>query len=419
MAAAVVVSLLTTRPSVAATVVPPSDALEDAGRLAMELIESRPNDYTGAEIDGTSNRLTVSLPAGDRLDERKDEVLRLLSDTHTAPQVDFVIAKYSHAALDQYQDRIMADATRTNMESVTAVGEDPILGVPIVYLDEVTDATRGQVQDAFGSDIQIEQGDSAEPAATRRLDPAPHYGGAGYRRWNVAHTVSIGECSIGFPVVTGTQRWVLTAGHCMPGQTAYSRAYAELHSGTSGAYYFGGLSTTTISGTPGDLRDGNQDYYGDWALLNGSTYSPILYSGAIDSSATLIVGAVNYKAAPRGSQVCSSGRTTAKRCRLFVTVPDMRMRLKRNAQGDTIWVARITKVRSDQNLDGFADCSGWAGGDSGGPIFQGISGHPAYARAMGIVTASGKTLGICNYFFTRLSGVKSWNPNAQIQFRAP
>nr|AGS49728.1 hypothetical protein [uncultured bacterium esnapd14] len=108
-----------------------------------------------------------------------------------------------------------------------------------------------------------------------------------------------------------------------------------------------------------------------------------------------------------GAAACSSGRTTAQTCRYRVTDPDTSVSFGG-------WVTgQLAVLRSDQDGAGGDDCLGWKSGDSGGAIYQAISGRTGYVRAMGIVTGH-STGSPCNYYYTKLQGVRAWSPNASM-----
>jgi hypothetical protein len=227
----------------------------------------------------------------------------------------------------------------------------------------------------------------AEPdEANRDRDTANHWAGAGYLNWNAAHTAFFqgGDpdwCSTAFPVTRAGTRYMLTAGHCVPGQAQFPHLWASFDRDASlpgNGYYFGTGFTTTVSGTEANPADGTQDTLGDWTLLRGSTYDPQVYNclNATGVCTALPVG-----------RVVDSDATFAFR------------------YGN---VARLAVLRSNQDATGGDDCAGWQSGDSGGAIYQSIGTRPGYVRAMGIVT--GHTAGCPrNYLYTKLAGVRAWD----------
>ena len=107
--------------------------------------------------------------------------------------------------------------------------------------------------------------------------------------------------------------------------------------------------------------------------------------------------------------MCTSGYTTQQKCRQHVYDEDLTILV--GYDGANLRVYPVTAVIPDDHCN-----LGPTYGDSGGAVYQGISGRPGYVRAMGIITAI-DDVNDCGAFFTRLSGVRIWGPTATVPVR--
>jgi hypothetical protein len=116
-------------------------------------------------------------------------------------------------------------------------------GVATVYATSDSAAGRSSLKKRFGDAIVFRQvGQPRFLEADRNRDTAPHYGGAGYYMWNDPHTGYRPYCSTAFPVIRDGVRYMLTAGHCMPGATGFPDARATAFTTATKPsidYYFG------------------------------------------------------------------------------------------------------------------------------------------------------------------------------------
>ena len=88
------------------------------------------------------------------------------------------------------------------------------------------------------------------------------------------------SCSSCVPIKTGGVVRLLTAGHCL-GAT-FTNNGTQVGTVYTSAYN----PTNSLS---------NSDIYGDWKLIQGSTYSKLVYSGATASSlTTLTISAADW-----------------------------------------------------------------------------------------------------------------------------
>lgn len=242
--------------------------------------------------------------------------------------------------------------------------------------------------------VRFVEGETSDPAYTRRSDAAPYYGGAEIIRNGT-------YCSLGFPITVGSAKYAVTAGHCGLG-TFYNNGVKV-----------GTTHTTTWTATAAR--------YGDWQLLKGSTYGMSVYNGAVTSSSSLRISRGNYGSRANGSALCTSGRTTGQICRYRVKDSHVTKRA-RVSETQTTKVGYLTELISDPNDDGVGTCTGFKSGDSGGPAYYADTSTPGSVVVLGVIhgeTASeiSKSGGKCSsarYYISELKGVRAWNSNATV-----
>ncbi|QGN50032.1 hypothetical protein ACN26Y_30060 [Micromonospora sp. WMMD558] len=374
----------------------------DGAESVQSLIETSSGDYTGVEVTDTG--LAVTLPDGLDIQARAAE-----ADAVTTAQIRFRHGDRSRAQMydvkNQIEDMIDAGLHRGTLRGV---GADPSRGVAIVYLSELDSvALRTELKTRFGSAVVFrEMPEMKTLTEERSRDSAPHYAGAGVRLWNDPHTGERGRCSTSFAVALSGSRYQLTAGHCLPGGTNYPDLWAATFTSATkpaAEYYFGTKHTTTFGGELGAPTQGSAHKYGDWALINGSTYSPRVYNCPVGTGycSSLPVGGASYGTPAVGTQVCTSGLTTGQTCRQFVTDPDW------HGVVQGVVLSHITVVQH-ATTSGYWDCQGVRPGDSGGAVYQGMGNGSV--RAMGIISFGDG----CISGYTRLSGVRAWNNGVSV-----
>ncbi|MEU7743483.1 hypothetical protein [Nonomuraea sp. NPDC049158] len=383
-----------------------SPATEEAANEINALAEASPEKYTGVRVTGP-DAVTVVLPSGPDFEQRS---LVVQGTQKRAAGTRPVSIKVEEGG------RSLADAQRTKAEigkliragtyqdKAIGVGIDPARGIAVAYATSDSDAARIDLKRRFGDSVVFRLAGGMKLAERdRSRDSAPHYAGAGYRLWNAPHTGEAGLCSTSFPVVKDGIRHMLTAGHCLPGATSYPRAWAATFTTAtppSTSYYFGAKVTTTVGGDLDAYTDGSQDTYGDFALLQGSTYVNAVYNCAnlSGSCSSLLVGAVSWSTPANGTSVCTSGRTTGQICRHIVTDASW------EGYVGGLYMTQLALIQSDQDNDGQYDCTTIKPGDSGGAVYQGMS-DSTMVRAMGIING----YGTCLSLYSKLAGVKAWD----------
>jgi streptogrisin C len=239
----------------------------------------------------------------------------------------------------------------------------------------------GAVKAVNGSLLPLiyEQGGKAE-LSTRSADYPPYYMGS-----ELVYSTNY-VCSAGVPILIAGVRRLLTAGHC-----------------TGSSFYNNGnlVGTTYTTSYPG-----NAGIYGDWKLIQGSTYANYVYSGDLSSNTALAITGAVWGGRPNGTAACSSGRTTGQICRYYVTGSYA------NLTFDGVPTGQLLRMKHDSSGTGTgADNNGWLGGDSGGPIYFSDASGGVIATA--IVTGRDLT-STTVYYATQLSGVRAWNSGANV-----
>jgi hypothetical protein len=391
-----------------------SPAAQELAASLTSMIEASPDTMTGLRVDG-SGTVTLSIP-GHADAQATAATVQRQREQHAPPNTGTVPVTVQHVA----RSSAAMQAVRVDVEAqwtdgafgdqIVGVGSDPSRGVVIVYATEDSLAARTSVKKRFGDAVVFRQMTVPTALETdRSRDTAAHFGGSGIYMWNPDHTQREGHCSTAFPVEKDGVRYLLTAGHCQPGGSDNRRSWASGFPYFSPVppigYYFGTRLTTTMSGTIANTTDGSQDRFGDWALLTGSTYSPSVYTcgNLTGSCSSATVGAVNWGNPVLGTGICTSGWSTGQICRQYVTDVDCTCVI--GYTGGNARVAHLSVFRHDGDGDGEFDCGTVRGGDSGGAVYQSISGRPGYVRAMGIVTGGDN----CTSFYTQLQGLRAFN----------
>lgn len=380
-------------------VAPPSNCIEtnDAG-VQVWYGEADPEvlqvgDELQAAVDDSPERMT-----GVAFCSRYDGVVLFVAATDSAVQAVAEKVQGAHPAIPVYLSEVgssLSSLLRTVdiflddsslAGTVTAVGPDIYTGGVRVSIVEDSqrqvDLTKAAVSAAAGRTIPVTISEGGAGELTGRFnDSAPYYMGG-------ALTNASGGliCSSGVPMTIGSTRRLLTAGHCS-GSTYYNNG------GVVGSTY-----TTAFPG--------NADIYGDWKLVQGSTYAKRVFNGSVSSGSSLPINGAAWGGRPNGYQICSSGAVTGQICRYFVIGSYQSQVL------DGVMVGHLLEMIHDSTGSGYQnDSAGWKKGDSGGTCY--------YADGLGGVIVNGITSGTWKppaggpyYYCTQLSGVRAWSPGA-------
>lgn len=225
-------------------------------------------------------------------------------------------------------------------------------------------APRSLTQDDLDAEIQemgaaVIEHNGDEMGFARSNMPAPFTAGGAIWKGSV-------RCSLNIPITraNGTMG-VLTGGHCGVGEWRTLEDNPNTEDIKEGLLVGSTALTTWPTSTP---------LYGDWQILQrGTSYANRIYTGIDPWSKTTapIVGVRTVNPLLK-SQYCSSGSTTGQVCRYFVVGLDVERTYPIEPNSATgIGVSHLIDLQhSNDQVYGKWDTQGWAGGDSGGPIYQ-------------------------------------------------
>lgn len=294
------------------------------------------------------------------------------------------------------------------------------LGVEVVHVDRSPGDLRGEIQaillsDPSGSVYQSLEPDistglirariavngvhkSATPASVV-VEPVSYSGGEHSSRNSDVSPYKAGAkisadgyiCSLGPRVHNGSHIMILTAGHC------------------PGVKHFTGDDEREVGVQYTNAYANDASRFGDWKLLTGYSYGTSYFNGAAGSSSTYPGAGINWGTRTIGSKVCSSGAVGGQICHFHVSSVNESVFMEGK------WVGHQTQVISDNMATSNpADCDGWVGGDSGGPI--------VHNNGSGAVVYDGLVQGVtwwyagsqkrCHYWYTQMGAVRAWAPGA-------
>lgn len=380
-----------------------SPELDRIGNEINEFVSLHPDTFSGAYFSLDSSKVMVGVA------EPSHEAAAVLEELANKldPERGQVIttdAERSWSELDSVKDLLAEEYLREAKGGLDSVGLNPALDTVVVSVAiEPGDApltdnpTVIEIAERFGDRVMFSESSGPVKMNSAIDDVDPHFGGAGYEWYDAAGNNTGFGCSLAFPIKINNVTYGLTGGHCRPG-SATNLVNAYSFSGVDSSRYFGSLHTTSWIGT--------EDLYGDFALLKNSTYVPYVYNSTPTSNSSLAVVAASFTFPMVGQYMCSSGVSTGQICRYKV----LETNKCKSHEGQMVCEQIIMK--SDQNLDGLYDCGGWTTGDSGGAVYNAVSGG---VRAYGIVTASSEFCFVPReYHVTSLHGVQEWQPLASV-----
>jgi len=376
---------------------------ESAVASLQQLVQSRPDAYTGITVDESQHLLRVYVPrarAGTAAEtlthlaigsprEGTGEPLRVqvLAQTHSLRELNATMARIDVA-------EPWATASRNKLTSWFA---DPASGRVRVGLTQVTPQLRQLAHDAFGDQFELFTQDrfnaavrrdrvdqvravkvspsrsrtgtaqSLAAAPTRLLDATPYYSGTRIYRTYVQNGKNwVLQCTTAFVVASGSNRQMVTAGHCGASGTVWTQGYLDST---------GRLQYTGTMGTTGHVEWGNNRM--DAEVLGGGSYWPgAVYTGPNNSS--LAYGVSGTTSLAVGQSVCSDGSFTGENC--GVRIGAINSCLNLNDNGTVVKVCN--QAQGDASGPSYPIVQH---GDSGGPVYK-LAANPNYTLAAGIIS---------------------------------
>lgn len=368
---------------------------QEADRLANDLqtiVEDHPDELTGVSFCTDYGKVLVTAP------DITGSAMKLVRERGAkTPNVGVEIgsAAKSLAELRRVSNNVAQEAKKAKVN--VTVGPDIYTGGLNLAVQTNSDAEAEDIRNSKGakveriraaipSDIPVKFKPSRQSYdQTRAADISPYYMGAELiYSWNGQNWA----CSLGVPITISGKKLALTAGHCV---------------GSSFSNNGNVVGTQYTTAYPG-----NSYLYGDWKLIQGSSYGMAVFNGGLSSNSALPITGGNYVGRPNGSGVCTSGRTTAQICRYVV------IGIYRTESIDGVTNAHMLETQKDADSNGYGEETGSQGGDSGGPCYYGNGSTGVIVT--GIVKGKINWWGTngWSYYCTQLSGLRQWAPTAVV-----
>lgn len=350
------------RPNTAAS--PPSVVLAREWSNALTVAENNPDDHGYPWPDETTGQLVVSI-----VNSRGQESVRQWQQagvvvTRGAKSVNVRqptvpirvrLVKFSYAQLEAIKDEaIMLDrAGVPDASSIWRTGPDYENNRVLITVDRASGALFATLAQRYGREaiaVRIDPNRRTPQLATgtRAADFPQFHGGA---RINTPRGQQV--CTSGWPWVSGSQYYLMTAGHCIPDGGSVSTPGGFV--GTVTAYtrenWAIGLGTVAFPG--------EGVYRGDLALSTATSALGRIYSQGLDSTVVRLVAEMWFGAPTPGDQFCTGGSYSFEVCGWWVPNPnDVRNNWNTN-EGTLLRATRGYKPNGQCIL----------GGDSGGPVY--------------------------------------------------
>src|SRR6476469_3217688 len=372
---------------------PPST--QDLARRASELVDWHKSDFLGSFVDDTGS--VVLLPSSDAGRKFAEETV---DEGPERPVL--LVADLSLEAAQELGDRVNA-LTGTWDENAFMWGAAPESNGAFVEVMAMPSESDAALLSEFAERAQTHIDVVVDPQETQPIldedryeDYSPYAGGARYGISSDDHFASStpvdSRCSIGFGYVRGGNDYLLTAGHCFPGNRSYHDQWAV--NGWVPVDYAGHNSLSTWDNGTGTVAAGSDNaFHGDLSLTNLANNreagDQIWWDGA---SSPNKIPVVDRSAPTSGDDLCINGWASGADCGITVTLTNVRVD-NYNNPGVTL--------RNGDAAHSFsaADCS--KDGDSGGSIVINHNGPESNAHAVGIVSGHDDARdGGCIQFFT-------------------
>lgn len=371
----------------------PTPELEEVGNDLQDIADTHPEAISGVSFCSDFSGVEIYVKGGDR---RVDARISRVTKRNPTVLVHRRTAENSLNDLLVAQEEVREEAKGDSEHAVAGIGPDIENDGLVVTVDatpederELVDPTSRQAERLRTRlnprvPVRFRAARDSEHSVTRLADAPP---------WTMSARIysnSGGRCSLGVRIrlYKGGPKKALTAGHCRG--TLFSN-----NNRIVGRQY-----TTTYPG--------NAIKYGDWKILDGSTYRmKVFTSGSLGAHKTMKVVGGSYGGRPNGSGICTSGGTTAQVCRYRV-IGSYRIE---DIEG--VGQSHMLEMHHDTHWNGNSDQGGFKKGDSGGPCYF-ASGDGV--RVVGVVTGRIQwpwTIG-SSYYCTQLSGVRAWAPNMRV-----
>ena len=206
------------------------------------------------------------------------------------------------------------------------------------------------------------------------IDSQPYYGGDRIVRQELINGEWwVFSCTVSSPYLKGTTTYMMTAGHCGKVGAVWTQGYYD------------GISITASGtmGTASSVQWG--DNRTDGALLQGSSYSPYIWTNGSSYTAAHVTGAATVKpksSTYAGTPVCTGGSFTGYACGGKVSLINACVNISEGS--GVIKVCGLNVADSATPIVQH--------GDSGGPVVVPVSGGVQMAGTISAESNGGKTV---------------------------
>jgi hypothetical protein len=346
--------------------------------LAQTLGEQQYADaFAGAELLADGRVLIHTIPGRDAAFRAAlQRVLSAVSQSPGGPSYAYVPAANSWSELDALTQQIAADATNWQARGINLAefGPDPASNRVLIQLTQYTPLAAQQLTDNYGSSLIAISTTSDQatllPATDRYTDISPYY--AGDAVWGSGQPIP--NCTDNFAVSDSSGHFYqLIAGHCTD---------------FVGQYYYTNIPNPAQLGTVAQIHLRDSTQY-DAALIGGVNSVGRVWT----TGTTSISVAASAKSPAVGDKVTVNGQRSGEVRDTTVQAVDKCIQVN---YPPVTWVCHMDKTIKS----GFVITQP---GDSGGPVYQYVSGKN-YVLPDGLIVATeSNDNSVCYFHF--LSGL--------------
>jgi hypothetical protein len=326
---------------------PPSQAAAEAFSAAQQLAVENPDSFGYPWLDSKAGSVRVWVT--DAIGSSKAR--RLTGVTPTAVRT----VDRSFAQLERIKEDVttLQDLKLPDADAIFMAEPDGEHNRVTITVDRLSDPLMAALAKRYGTEAIGVRVQAERPHAGtnfgRNADDWPFWGGAQI-------STPVGTCTNGFPWVSGSTSYMITAGHCnRDGGNDYT-PIAFIGTVTANTRENWSASTGTT------LFPGETTYRGDVSLAqvtSGKTSGYSIYRGPAGSTSSGTVKEMWSRSPAYGDQYCTGGYRTGEMCGWSVN--GYNANIKYDKDGPNVWARNmIAGVKQGQ-------CN--IGGDSGGPVY--------------------------------------------------
>jgi len=325
----------------------PSEAAAQAFSAAQELAAKHPDSFGYPWLDAKTG--SVRLAVTDAFGAGKVREVAALATAAVRP-VD-----RSYAALERIKHDVttLLDQGLPDSDAIFMAEPDGEHNRVTITVDRLSDPLMGALAKRYGTEavgVRVQpQRPNAGSNVGRNADDWPFWGGAQI-------STPVGTCTNGFPWVSGSTSYMITAGHCnRDGGSDYTPvAFIGTVTITSRENWSAAIGTT--------LFPGESTYRGDVSLIQvtlGKTSGTRIYRGPAGSTSNGTVKEMWSRSPAYNDRYCTGGYRTGEQCNWSVI--GYNANIKYDRDGPNVWARNmIAGIREGQ-------CT--IGGDSGAPVY--------------------------------------------------